>query len=314
MKLPRPMDRRGALKLLATVGVTAPALGCIRRPQKREPAIDVHISRQGARRPGPPASGRHAQHLPGARLADPARRTARGCAELNGWARALPRPKAVLMLSAHWLDRPVTLGATTTVPLVYDFSGFPPEFYRTKYPAPGAPALAARVRELLGPRPAGRRARPRAWTTARTCRSWRCTPTPTCPCCRCRCPASSPQELLALGRALAPLRDEGVLIIGSGFLTHNLRAHELRSERAHAARGRADFDAWTADALARRDVDALWTTAQKAPGVRESLPTHEHFVPVIVALGAALDDAPAVTFPITGWAYGSGTKRSVQFG
>ena len=71
--------------------------------------------------------------------------------ELAAWARALPRPKAVLMLSAHWLDKPVTIGATTTVPLVYDFYGFPAEFYKTQYPAPGAPALAERVRQLLGP-------------------------------------------------------------------------------------------------------------------------------------------------------------------
>ena len=70
--------------------------------------------------------------------------------ELNGWARALPRPRAVLMVSAHWEARPFTIGATTTAPLVYDFWGFPEEFYRLQYASPGAPELAQRVRELVG--------------------------------------------------------------------------------------------------------------------------------------------------------------------
>src|SRR5262245_31965342 len=73
--------------------------------------------------------------------------------ELGAWASALPRPKAVLMLSAHWVDRPITLGATQPVPLVYDFYGFPAKYYEAKYPAPPAPELAARVRDLLRAEP-----------------------------------------------------------------------------------------------------------------------------------------------------------------
>src|SRR5262245_58033992 len=69
--------------------------------------------------------------------------------ELASWAGSLARPRAILMISAHWLDRPVTLGATATVPLVYDFYGFEPRHYAVKYPAPGAPGLARRVRELV---------------------------------------------------------------------------------------------------------------------------------------------------------------------
>jgi 4,5-DOPA dioxygenase extradiol len=126
-------------------------------------------------------------------------------------------------------------------------------------------------------------------------------------------PTLEPAELLKLGRALAPLRDEGVLVVGSGFLTHNLRRMSF-DPHAPTPQWAAEFDAWSGDVLARKDVDALMSYREKAPGVRESLPTHEHFVPVIVALGAALEDAAKVTFPITGWAYGSGTKRSVQFG
>ena len=122
-------------------------------------------------------------------------------------------------------------------------------------------------------------------------------------------PSESPAELLAVGRALAPLRREGVLVIGSGFLTHNLRALRLQETPGWAR----DFDAWSADAIARRDIDALLDYRARAPGVRESLPTHEHFVPVLVAAGAA-GESPA-SFPITGFWYGGAmTRRSVQFG
>jgi 4,5-DOPA dioxygenase extradiol len=122
-------------------------------------------------------------------------------------------------------------------------------------------------------------------------------------------PSMEPKELFAVGRALAALRDEGVLVIGSGFITHNLRALSLRETPTWAH----DFDAWTADVVARRDHDALLDYRAKAPGVRESLPTHEHFVPLIVSAGAAPDEAP--TFPITGfWWGGAMTRRSVQFG
>ena len=77
----------------------------------------------------------------------------------------------------------------------------------------------------------------------------------------------------------------------------------------------AEFDAWAEDVLRRRDVDALLDYRARAPGVRQALPTHEHFVPVVVAMGAAIDDsAAAARFPITGFAYGSATRRSVQFG
>ena len=127
-------------------------------------------------------------------------------------------------------------------------------------------------------------------------------------------PTLEPAELFRLGRALAPLRKEGILIVGSGFLTHNLRSMDFRPEAPVAAWAK-EFDAWTADVLTRRDVDALLDYRARAPGVREALPTHEHFVPVVVALGAAIDDATATaSFPISGFTYGTATRRSVQFG
>jgi 4,5-DOPA dioxygenase extradiol len=300
------MQRRDALKLLAAAPA---ALGCIRRPEKRERPMSTSTTLGTAPKTAAPGV------MPSIFLAhgSPILLTDRAwMAELSGWARALPRPKAVLMLSAHWLDKPVTLGATTPVPLVYDFSGFPAEFYEVQYPAPGAPQLAARVRQLLGP----------GQTTDEPDRGLDhgayiplipMYPDADVPVLQASLPTLEPHELLALGRKLAPLRHEGVLIVGSGFLTHNLRRMSF-DPNAPTPSWASEFDAWTADALARKDVDALMQYRQKAPGVDESLPTHEHFVPVIVALGAALDESPTVKFPITGWAYGSGTKRSVQFG
>ncbi|MFL5304891.1 MAG: DODA-type extradiol aromatic ring-opening family dioxygenase [Polyangia bacterium] len=234
-------------------------------------------------------------------------------AELGAWARALPRPRAILMLSAHWVDRPVTIAATRTVPLVYDFYGFPEKYYRVTYPAPGAPGLAARVRALLAGQAiaeAPDRGLDHGAYVPLICMY----PQADVPVLQVSLPSMDPAELLALGRALAPLRREGVLIVGSGFLTHNLRTLDLRPGAAPASWA-LEFDAWAADVLARRDVDALLDYRQRAPGVRQALPTHEHFVPVITALGAAIDDPSAKpTFPIAGFTYGSMTRRSLQLG
>ena len=233
-------------------------------------------------------------------------------AELAAWARALPRPRAVLMLSAHWEHRPTTLGALTTVPLTYDFYGFPERYYNVKYPAPGAPAVAARVRELLAPRG------PVADSTRGLDHGAYVPlvamyPEADVPTLQVSLPSLDPAELFAVGRALAPLRDEGVLIVGSGFLTHNLRTLDLRPN-APTPGWAAEMDAWTADVLARRDVDALLDYRVRAPGVRMALPTHEHFVPVIAAMAATVDSAGPVTFPITGFMAGSFTRRSVEMG
>jgi 4,5-DOPA dioxygenase extradiol len=127
-------------------------------------------------------------------------------------------------------------------------------------------------------------------------------------------PSLEPAALLELGRALAPLREEGYLVMGSGFLTHNMRAIDFDGSISKPPSWASDFDAWCNDALARRDADAIAAYREKAPGVRMSLPTHEHFVPVVVAMGASLGIDEPVKFPIEGFTYGSFTKRSVQFG
>ena len=230
--------------------------------------------------------------------------------ELAAWAKALPRPKAIVVVSAHWEARPLSIGATRPLPLIYDFYGFPERFYQLEYPAPGAPEVAARMRELLQGAGIATTDQPERGLDHGTYVPLMCMyPEAEIPVLQISLPSMDPRELFAIGQALAPLRDEGVLVIGSGFITHNLRALSLRETPAWAN----EFDAWTADAVTRRDHDALIDYRAKAPGVRESLPTHEHFVPVIVAAGAAPD--ASVTLPITGfWFGGAMTRRSAQFG
>lgn len=230
--------------------------------------------------------------------------------ELAAWAKVLPKPSSVLMISAHWDERPLLLGATRPVPLLYDFSGFPQRYYQTTYPAPGAPTLAARVRELLG-----RKRIPFAEDTERGLDHGAYVPLVAMypqadvPVLQISLPGLEPQRLFELGAALAPLRDEGVLVFGSGFLTHNMR-YAFKKGVPDWAR---EFDAWAADALARFDVDALLDFRARAPAASMALPTWEHYAPVLVAAGAASTQSHQATFPISGfWLEGPFTRRSVQ--
>lgn len=233
-------------------------------------------------------------------------------AELASWSSAMPKPKSILMVSAHWEERPTTLGATRTVPLVYDFHGFPERYYQTRYEAPGAPDLATRVRELLQ-----RRDIPIADAPTRGLDHGAYVPLVAMypeadvPVLQVSMPGLEPERLFQLGSDLAPLRDEGVLVFGSGFLTHNMSFAFKRGIPAWAR----EFDAWAEDALSRLDVDALVDFRSRAPAAEMALPTWEHYAPVLVAAGAAAEDRFSATFPITGWWMDSAfTKRSVQFG
>jgi len=232
--------------------------------------------------------------------------------ELNDWASDLPRPKSILMLSAHWEERPVTIGATRTLPLIYDFYGFPRHHYEQKYAAPGAPELAERVRAALTPAVRVGEDPERGLDHGAYVPLVAMYPDAGIPVLQVSLPSENPAELFALGRALRPLRDEGVLIIGSGFITHNLRTLDWSGQTPPPAWA-TEFDSWTADALARKDVDALLDYERKAPASQIALPTREHFIPLLVSLGAAADDE-AVQFPISGFWMGSLTRRSVQFG
>jgi 4,5-DOPA dioxygenase extradiol len=232
--------------------------------------------------------------------------------ELGDWARALPVPKSILMVSAHWEDRPTSIGAEKTVPLVYDFYGFPRQYYEVTYPAPGAPDLGQRVRELLGQKALPVTEAPTRGLDHGAYVPLLCMyPDARVPVLQISMPSLDPKELYGLGRALAPLAREGVLIVGSGFITHNMSTAFKRETPSWAK----EFDVWAGEVLSKRDVDQVLDFQNRAPAARTALPTTEHFAPLIVALGAAPEEKP-VSFPITGFwpAAGSFTKRSVQFG
>lgn len=231
--------------------------------------------------------------------------------ELAAWAKAMPKPKAVLMISAHWEDRPLAIGATSPVPLVYDFYGFPERFYQLQYRSPGAPELAEKVRALLKAHQiAHANNEKRGLDHGSYIPLMAMYPDASIPVLQISMPGLDTKALYAMGRALAPLRREGILIFGSGFITHNMRFAFQRGTPAWAK----EFDQWTAETLKKSDIDALLDFQKKAPGANLALPTWEHFAPLIVSAGAA-SSTDKLTFPVTGWWMdGAFTKRSAQFG
>ncbi|HEX3813280.1 MAG TPA: class III extradiol ring-cleavage dioxygenase [Mycobacteriales bacterium] len=238
--------------------------------------------------------------------------------QLAGWAGDLPRPTAILVVSAHWEEAPLTLGATETVPLTYDFWGFPQRYYDVTYAAPGAPELAASVRALL--RTAGtptHEAADRGLDHGAYVPLVEMYPAADIPVLQVSMPTLDPAGLLGLGRRLAPLRDEGVLIMGSGFFTHNLSELDMgRSAGAEPPAWSAEFDDWGSRALDGGDLDSLLDFTRKAPAGRLAHPRTEHFAPLFVALGAALGTADKLEKQrpvIEGFWYGL-SKRSYQFG
>ncbi len=230
--------------------------------------------------------------------------------QLAAWAADLPRPKAILIVSAHWESAPVSLSASGA-PLVYDFGGFDAKYYRMTYQTPDATALAARIAGLMPSiepvhQHTSRGLDHGAWVPLRIMY-----PDADIPVLQMSLPTHDPERLLALGERLRPLRDEGVLVVGSGFLTHGLPfLREFRIEAA-APGWSSDFDAWAGDALARGDVDELASYRAKAPWMPIAHPTVEHYTPLFVTLGAAsAPDEPGIQV-IDGFWMGL-SKRSLQ--
>jgi 4,5-DOPA dioxygenase extradiol len=231
-------------------------------------------------------------------------------APLRTLGQRLPRPRGILAVSAHWEDSPLTLGATGTRELIYDFSGFPEALQQVRYPAPGAPWLAERVDAVLADRAPKRSER--GWDHGVWTPLVHLYPAADVPLLQISMPRSdSPAALFELGRALAPLRDEGVLVLGTGNITHNLRKLDWQ-EHAATPQWAKDFDGWIADVLERRDWEALLDYPRRAPSLTLAQPTDDHLRPLLVAAGAG-SEGP-IGFPIEGWEYGSLSRRSVLFG
>lgn len=235
-------------------------------------------------------------------------------AELFGWAQQLPKPKDILIVSAHWESAPVSISSpAAATPLVYDFWGFDPMYYRMQYPTPDAGDLARRVAALV---PDGdtlhqhpsRGLDHGAWVPLKVMY-----PAADVPVLQLSLPTQDPARLLDLGARLRALRHDGTLIIGSGFMTHGLpyltREHFLG--RGTPPQWSREFDAWAAAALADGDVETLARYRSAAPAVQYAHPTVEHFTPLFVTLGAAEQPDVPVTTSIEGFAMGL-SKRSFQ--
>ena len=216
-------------------------------------------------------------------------------ARLAELAAALPRPRAIVIASAHWLARQPQVGGASQPETVHDFYGFPQALFDIEYPAAGAPAIATKVVALLGAAGLAATLDPThgidhgVWVPLRLL--YPDADIPLVP--LSIQPELGPEHQYKLGRALASLRDEGVLLIGSGSITHNLR--DLRagySAEQHAPYVKPFID-WIEQRLAAGDIDALLDYRRQAPFAERAHPTDEHLLPLFFALGAAGPNAHA---------------------
>ena len=221
---------------------------------------------------------------------------------LEGFPASLPeRPKALLVISGHWEEQQFTVQRNTAPPLLFDYGGFPPHTYELTWPAPGDTMLSDKVKSLLDG--AG------FPTTIETTRGYDhgvfiplkvAFPEADIPCVQLSLRSDlDPEAHLAVGRALAPLRDEGVLIIGSGNTYHNMQKmmRAMQGGGTGALNG-VEFDRWLGDATTRSDPaerDQMLAQWAAAPGARDANPREEHLIPLHVVAGAAGDDTGVKT-------------------
>jgi len=227
-------------------------------------------------------------------------------ADLFTWAQTLPKPRAIVVVSAHWEEAAAALsGSATGTPLYYDFVGFHPRYYTLRYPTPDATDLARRVAGTLGHQPV-HQFTDRGLDHGAFIPLMAMYPAADVPVVQLSMPSLDPVALLELGGKLRQLRAEGVLVMGSGFMTHSfavMRQPELASYTAA-------FDTWAAEALANGDVDALIDYQRKGPAAEIAHPTADHYVPLMLTLGAA-DDPISVRTAFARLSWGN-SIRSIQ--
>jgi 4,5-DOPA dioxygenase extradiol len=241
--------------------------------------------------------------------------------EDNAWSRGfqamgalLPAPKVILSVSAHWFVRGSFVTGNDRPKTIHDFGGFPDELFQMQYPAPGDVALAGRVVDLLGKDRAASRSDwgldHGTWSVLHHLR-----PAADIPVVQLSIDATMPPAgHLDLARALRPLRDEGVLIMGSGNVTHNLRYAMTSYSRGDVSTPTwaSQFDSAVEQAAQQHDGLSLAKAVENEAG-RMSHPTLDHFLPLLYAMGAA-DTDDQVSFPVSGFDLGSLSMRSVLFG
>lgn len=232
---------------------------------------------------------------------------------LGSWAAELRGVRAVLVVSAHWETTGGFVVSSSPRPgILHDFSGFPERLYRLDYAAPGDPSLASRAVELLSAAGLGAKmdsTRPLdhgAWVPLRAM-----FPEAGIPVVQLSLPRPrDPQMLLQAGRALTPLRSEGVLILGSGGLVHNL-GRLVWEGHPDPEPWAAAFEAWMMARILDQDTDSLVQAREKAPDYSLAAPTTEHLDPLYAVLGAAGEDRSSDLFK--GWQHGNLSLRALRF-
>jgi 4,5-DOPA dioxygenase extradiol len=227
--------------------------------------------------------------------------------------RALPRPRAILAISAHWYTRGTAVTAMEKPKTIHDFYGFPEALYQQQYAARGDAALAQRVRELLAPTAV--LADTQEWGLDHG--TWSVLrylyPEADVPVVQLSMDGTLPaQSHLDIGRRLKPLRAEGVLVLGSGNVVHNLRALDRAGHGKGDARAVA-FDAWVRQAALAGDHAALADYARAGDAARWSVPTPDHYLPLLYVLGTQ-QAGEQVSFPVEGFDLGSLSMLAVQVG
>jgi len=234
--------------------------------------------------------------------------------QLFGWSMDLPKPQGILVVSAHWESAPLALSGTHgATPLVYDFGGFDRRFFEMTYPTPDATGLANQVAAMMPDNAPLHEHRDRgldhgAWVPLKVMY-----PNGDIPAVQLSLPTDDPWALVEIGRRLRPLREQGVLVIGSGFMTHGLPFLTRGDfEGTSGPPGwSVEFDEWAREALAGGDLETLAAYLDRAPGMPFAHPTVEHFLPLFVTMGmAARPDAPVNTV-IEGFGFGL-SKRSFE--
>jgi 4,5-DOPA dioxygenase extradiol len=238
--------------------------------------------------------------------------------EDNSWSKAqiklgrtLPRPKAIVVISAHWWTHGTFVQASAFPETIHDFGGFPRALFEAQYPSPGNPALAAEVATLLGGDTTPEWGLDHgAWSVL-----LRLFPEADIPVVQVSMDADMPARgHLEMGRKLSKLRDQGVLILGSGTLTHNLRDAMGRAQTGDFSRPdwAERFDLATVQAVEQHDDQTLMTL-HATPDGRHAHPTPDHWFPLLWSYGAA-DSTDPLTYPVEGFDMGSMSMRSMRWG
>lgn len=234
----------------------------------------------------------------------------------NGWATigsSVPQPKAVLCVSAHWYRSGTAVTAMATPRTIHDFGGFPRELYEVQYPAPGSPDLARRVRDLLAPIPV---ALDDGWGLDHGTWSVLCHvfPHADIPVVQLSIDETrEPEFHYAMGRLLAPLRDEGVLIIGSGNIVHNLHTYAWGNHEVEPLDWSVRFETRVRELLLKGEHEPLVNYEALGSDALLSAPTPDHFLPLLYVI-AVRRAGESVSFPVEGFDGGSISMLSVKIG